>query len=61
MERLLSVPEAAAMLGISPRKTWEQVNNSELRSCRIGHRVLVRQEDIANYAEAHLRQAVAAE
>ena len=37
----LSVPEAAAWLGVRPRLVWGQVNRGELPSVRLGRRVLV--------------------
>ena len=37
----VSVPEAAAVLGISISAAWDAVNAKSLRSARIGHRVLV--------------------
>ncbi len=38
---LLSVPDAATLLGVSDRYTWDLVRSSELPSVRLGRRVLV--------------------
>ena len=36
--QLLTVPEAAERLGISPRKTWQLISEGQLHTVRIGHR-----------------------
>ena len=54
MERLLSVPEASLILGIGQRKTWAAVHDQELRTLRIGTRVLIRPQDLEAFAESKL-------
>lgn len=36
-----SVPETAAILGISPRSAWNAIRRDEIKAVRIGSRVLV--------------------
>jgi excisionase family DNA binding protein len=45
-ERLLSVPEAAAVLGMSERWMWTQVLGRQLPTVRLGRRRLIRREDL---------------
>ncbi len=41
-ERLTySVPEAARLLGVSPRHLYDLVHDGEVRSIRLGRRVLI--------------------
>ena len=36
--QLLTVPEAAQRLGISPRKAWQLISEGQIHTVRIGHR-----------------------
>jgi excisionase family DNA binding protein len=51
---LLSVPEAAALLGISVRFTWTLISSGELRSVRIGGRRLVPRRELECFVDAKL-------
>jgi excisionase family DNA binding protein len=42
----VSVPEAARLLGISPRHAWNLVQAGELPVVRLGHRVVISREHI---------------
>jgi len=61
-ERLAySVPEAAALMGISPRKGWELANTGEWPVFAVGSRVLIARTAldrwIANQQPQPLRRA----
>ena len=51
----LSVSETAAFIGISPRKTREEIAKGLLRTVRLGRRVIVRLEDIKDYLSEHVQ------
>jgi excisionase family DNA binding protein len=44
--RLVTVPEAARMLGVSPASAWRRVQSGELRVQRIGRSVRISVEDL---------------
>jgi excisionase family DNA binding protein len=46
---LLTVPEAAREMGISPRFGWELAQRGELPTLRLGRLVRVRPEDLAKF------------
>ena len=50
-ERLLSMKETAALIGVSHRKMWELLNRGELPAVRIGSRVLVDPRDLRDWIE----------
>ncbi len=47
---LYSVPQAARVLGISPRLCWIFVQRGELRTRRIGARVLIHRTTLEKFA-----------
>ena len=51
---LLTVPEAAAELGVSPRYGWELAQRGELPTLRLGRLVRVRPEDLARFCAARV-------
>jgi excisionase family DNA binding protein len=51
----VSVPEAAASLGLSIRSTWTLVSTGRLRSIRAGRRVLVPTAALGEFIAADLR------
>lgn len=56
---LLSVPQAARLLGIGTTLCWEMVHSGQLSSIRLGRRVLVSRvvvERLAQAEEAPIRQ-----
>ncbi len=46
---LLSVPNAAALIGVSGRYLWDLVRAGEIPNVRLGRRVLLRREDINTF------------
>jgi excisionase family DNA binding protein len=53
VDRLLyPVDEAAEILGIGRTKAWEMAASGELPTVRVGHRRLVRADDLEHYAAA---------
>jgi excisionase family DNA binding protein len=48
----MSVLETAAYLGVSPRKVRELVTNRELRSVRIGSRIIIKREWADEFLDA---------
>ncbi|MHB8394939.1 MAG: helix-turn-helix domain-containing protein [Candidatus Dormibacteria bacterium] len=51
---LLTVPEAAAELGVSARFGWELAQRGELPTLRLGRLVRVRPEDLARFCAARV-------
>lgn len=51
----LSIPEAAAALGVSRRTVWGMIADQRLRSLQIGRRRLVPLAELARIAAADLR------
>lgn len=49
----VSVPTAAACLGISARKAWQLVREGRIPAFRIGARVLVKYTSLIEFVEAH--------
>lgn len=47
---LYSVPQAARVLGISPRLVWGFVQRGELKARRVGVRVLVHRGELEKFA-----------
>ena len=47
---LYSVPQAAHILGISPRLCWEYVRRGEIRKRHIGTRVLIHRTELQKFA-----------
>ena len=45
--RTLTVPEAAQLLGVSPRLLYEEVRRGNVPSIRVGHRVLISRAHLA--------------
>ena len=56
---VLSLPEAAAFLTISPRKLWEIVHRpgSSLRAAKFGRRLVLRLADLNRYLELQVAAA----
>ena len=50
-DRLLTAPEAADYLRISPRLLWTLTNHGDIRCTRIARRVLYRPETLREYAQ----------
>ena len=46
------VPEAARLLGISPRTAWKLIDKRELPAVRVGRRVLVHRAKLEQWAES---------
>lgn len=53
VERLLSVAEAADVLGVSYQKTWRLIYSGALPTVRIGRRRLIAPDDIRAFISAH--------
>ena len=51
---LLTVPEAAAELGVSARFGWELAQRGELPTLKLGRLVRVRPEDLARFCAARV-------
>jgi len=47
---LYGVPQAARVLGISPRLCWVFVQSGQLRTRRVGTRVLIHRRDLEKFA-----------
>ena len=47
---LYSVPQAARVLGLSPRLVWAFVAGNRLRTRRIGTRVLIHRRELEKFA-----------
>ena len=47
-----SVPDAAAMIGISRRTCYELMTSGQLRSVKLGRRRLVRHSDLVAFVDA---------
>jgi excisionase family DNA binding protein len=47
-----SVPDAAAMIGISRRTCYELMTSGQLRSVKLGRRRLVRHTDLVAFVDA---------
>lgn len=47
---LYSVEQAAQVLGISPRLVWAFVQRAEIRTRRIGTRVLIHRRELEKFA-----------
>src|SRR6185312_3074556 len=58
---LVSVPEAARLLGIGPTLGWEMVRDGVLPSVRFGRRVLVPRSAVERLAGVHAQEAYAQE
>lgn len=52
--RLLSVSEAAELLGMSERWTWAQIKNGKIATVRLGTRRLIRRQDLEAFVNAQL-------
>lgn len=46
-----SVPDAAKAIGISERTMWELLRVRELRSFKLGHRTLIRAEELRSFID----------
>ena len=58
---LFSVPQAARVLGLSPRLCWTFVQRGELRSRRVGRRLLIHRRELERFAlKDHSTKAEAA-
>jgi len=55
--RLLSVADAADMLGVSTDHARRLIRRRELRSVHIGRRVLVHPDDLNQFIEDHRSEA----
>jgi excisionase family DNA binding protein len=49
---LLKLPEAAALLAISPRKLWEMTNSGQIPHLRIGRAVRYSIEDLREWIKS---------
>jgi excisionase family DNA binding protein len=54
---LLTAPEAARALAVSPRTLWARTRSGEIVSVRIGRSVRYAREDLAAYVERLRAQA----
>jgi excisionase family DNA binding protein len=59
-ERLLTLPEAAAMIRMSPRFLHEAKRRGDLPHIKFGNRVFFRPEDVKAYMEKRTRTGQAA-
>lgn len=57
MKKLLNVPQAAEILNVSKRMVWRLIKEGELRSVRIGGRILVDPEDLREFIESNKQGA----
>jgi excisionase family DNA binding protein len=48
---LYGVEQAACVLGLSPRLVWEFVNKGEIKSRRVGTRVLIHRKELEKFAQ----------
>ena len=49
MKKNLTVPEAAARLGISERATWQRIYRGQLPHRRWGRRVIIPQDELETF------------
>ena len=54
---LLKTPQAAKLLGISPRKLWELANCGEIPSLRIGRCLRFRKKSLEEWIEKQERKS----
>ena len=54
--QLLTIPQAAALLCLSPRKTWELTATGELPTVRIGRAVRIDRRDLEAWIDANKRK-----
>jgi len=47
---LFSVPQGARILGVSPRLLWSFVHRGEIRTRRVGTRVLIHRRELEKFA-----------
>jgi excisionase family DNA binding protein len=59
MESLLSIEQAAAILGLSPWTIRKMISTKRIRPVRIGRRVLLEQHEIRRIVDAGRSDAVA--
>jgi excisionase family DNA binding protein len=53
-EKLLTVPEVAEILQVSPSTVYRRIKSGELPCIKLGHRqVRIKPEDLEAYIEAH--------
>lgn len=48
-----NVPEAAEFLGLSERYLWRLIASGEFPHRRVGRRVLITEDDLAEFCDAH--------
>lgn len=48
-----TVPEASRLLRLSESYTWRLISSGELPHRRVGNRVLVTDDDLAEFCDAH--------
>jgi len=48
-----SIPEAAEIVSISPRKMWSLIRNAEIPAVHVGKRVLVTRDALIAYLNAN--------
>jgi len=53
LEALLSVPDAADVLGVSPVTTRRLIRSGDLPSVRVGDRVLIEPSAVRAFIDAH--------
>jgi excisionase family DNA binding protein len=56
--RLYSVPDAAYLLGVSERYVWELIREGVLARVRMGHRTLVRDDELAALIERNTERGL---
>lgn len=52
MKNYLTVPEAAARLGISERAAWQRIYRGQLPHRRWGRRVIIPQDELEEFIKA---------
>jgi len=57
--RLIGVPAAADMLGLSKRMVYLLASDGRLRACRIGDRVLIPLDELDRFIIDHMTHASA--
>ena len=55
MEPLLSIPEAARLLGLSPWTVRLRIRDGLIRTVKLGRRILVEPAEIRRFIEEHRR------
>ena len=50
MKLLFTIKESSAAIGISRARIYELISVGEIRTCKLGHRTLIRSEELQRFA-----------